>query len=363
MVRACRLGSSEEGTRRGNRPDAGTMRWDHSLVLADMPTIGVRDGRWEVSHSLNQLAWERCQPLVNEPARYHVSVSRQEGGAQVIDCGIFVPGGLEAGLALAEVCLAGLGRVEIVPGRADVWAGPSIAVRTDHPVAACMASQYAGWQIAGDKFFAMGSGPMRAARGREALFDEIGHRERPTLAVGALETGRIPSVDVCENLARECGVDAEQLTLLVAPTRSLAGSLQVVARSVETALHKLHTLKFDLHRVVNGCGFAPLPPVAANDLAGIGRTNDAVLYGGEVTLWVRGDDASLEALGPQIPSSASRDYGQPFAETFERYGRDFYKIDPLLFSPAVVTFVNLDTGRCLRYGEPNPPVLARSFAS
>ena len=151
------------------------------------------------------------------------------------------------------------------------------------------------------------------------------------------------------------------LTLLVAPTRSLAGTVQVVARSVETALHKLHTLRFDLQRVVSGCGFAPLPPVAADDLTGIGRTNDAVLYGGDVTLWVRGDDDSLEAIGPQVPSSASRDYGQPFGEIFERYGRDFYKIDPLLFSPAVVTFVNLDTGRYLRFGEPNPPVLASLF--
>lgn len=314
-----------------------------------------------MSQNLNQNAWKRCQPLIAEPARHQVSVSRQEGGVQLIDCGVLVSGGLEAGIALAEVCLAGLGRVELTPGRADVWAGPGISVRTDHPIAACMASQYAGWQVAGEKFFAMGSGPMRAARGREALFDEIGHRERPSLAVGVLEAGKLPSVDVCSMLAHECGIDEERLTLLIAPTRSIAGAVQVVARSVETALHKLHTLKFDLHRVISGCGFAPLPPVAADDLTGIGRTNDAVLYGGEVTLWVRGDDASLEGIGPQVPSSASRDYGQPFGETFERYGRDFYKIDPLLFSPAVVTFVNLDTGRCLRFGEPNPPVLARSF--
>jgi methenyltetrahydromethanopterin cyclohydrolase len=315
-----------------------------------------------MSQNLNELAWRRCQPLIESSALHHVSVSRQEGGAQVIDCGVFAAGGIEAGLALAEVCLAGLGRVELVPGRADVWAGPGISVRTDHPIAACMASQYAGWQVSGEKFFAMGSGPMRAARGREALFDDIGHRERPTVAVGVLESGKIPPASVCEHLATECGVDEEQLTLLVAPTRSIAGSIQVVARSVETALHKLHTLKFDLARVVGGCGFAPLPPVAADDLRGIGRTNDAVLYGGEVTLWVRGDDASIEALGPQVPSSSSRDYGRPFIDTFERYGRDFYKIDPLLFSPAVVTFVNLDTGRCLRYGEPNSPVLAQSFA-
>jgi methenyltetrahydromethanopterin cyclohydrolase len=137
--------------------------------------------------------------------------------------------------------------------------------------------------------------------------------------------------------------------------------MQVVARSVETALHKLHEIGFDLTRVQSGYGIAPLPPIAADDLTGIGWTNDALLYGAEVTLWVRGDDDSLAELGSRVPSSASSDYGEPFAEIFERAGRDFYKIDPLLFSPAVVTFVNLDTGRTQRFGQTNRAVLEKSF--
>ena len=36
-------------------------------------------------------------------------------------------------------------------------------------------------------------------------------------------------------------------------------------------------------------------------------------------LCVTGDDASLETIGPQVPSSASRDYGEPFAAIFARY--------------------------------------------
>jgi len=147
----------------------------------------------------------------------------------------------------------------------------------------------------------------------------------------------------------------------VARTASLAGTVQVVARSVETCLHKLHELGFDLARVQSGYGVAPLPPVAADDLTGIGRTNDAVLYGGSVTLWVRGDDDLLTTIGPRVPSSSSADHGQPFAAIFEKYGRDFYKIDPLLFSPAEVTFINLDTGRTHRFGELRPDVIRQSF--
>ena len=147
----------------------------------------------------------------------------------------------------------------------------------------------------------------------------------------------------------------------MARTRSLAGSVQVVARSVETALHKLHFLGFDLKRIESGIGSAPLPPPAKSDLAALGRTNDAVLYGGRVTLWIRGDDESIEAIGPGVPSSASTDHGAPFAEVFERYGRDFYRVDPGLFSPAEVTFQNLDTGRTRAYGRIEPGVLERSF--
>ncbi len=115
-------------------------------------------------------------------------------------------------------------------------------------------------------------------------------------------------------------------------------------------MHKLLELDFDLSRVVAGTGTAPLPPVAGDDLTGIGRTNDAVLYGGRVTLWVRGDDESLAAIGPRVPSAASPDHGRPFAEVFEHYERDFYRIDPLLFSPSEVHFVNMDTGQLHRFG-------------
>ena len=51
--------------------------------------------------------------------------------------------------------------------------------------------------------------------------------------------------------SRTCRLSAENLTLAVAPASSIAGTTQVVARSLETALHKLHELKFDLNQVVS----------------------------------------------------------------------------------------------------------------
>jgi len=316
--------------------------------------------------SLNELALRRCELLLEhlaERMHVHAGVLRMDCGARVIDCGVNASGGLEIGRQLAEICLADLGRVSFVPGSSELWSGVAVAVHTAQPVAACMASQYAGWQIVGEKFFAMGSGPMRAAAGKEKIYDHIGYRETAGHAVGVLETGKLPPDAVCRQIAADCKVEPANLTLLAARTASIAGSVQVVARTVETALHKMHELGFDLSRVQSGFGVAPLPPVAGDDLSGIGRTNDSVLYGGEVTLWIRGDDATLKSLGPQIPASASRDYGEPFAAIFARAGKDFYKIDPLLFSPGAVNLVNLDSGVCHRFGQLRPDVLKKSFLS
>jgi methenyltetrahydromethanopterin cyclohydrolase len=311
--------------------------------------------------NLNRLALRRCESMI-ESAR-NIAVLRDESGSRLIDCGVHVRGGLDVGRQLAEVCLAGLGQVDIIAGDSQIWSGPAVSIRTDSPVESCMASQYAGWQIAGEKYFAMGSGPMRCVRGKEKLLADIGHHETAQSVIGVLESGKLPTRDVCHHISSECRVDPEQLTLLIAPTSSLAGTVQVVARTVETTLHKLHELGFDLKAVVSGFGVAPLPPVAKDDLTGIGVTNDAILYGGEVTLWVEAEDDRLAELISRIPSSASADYGQPFGEIFKRYNHDFYKIDPLLFSPAVVNVVNLNSGRTFRAGKLSPQVLKRSFAA
>jgi methenyltetrahydromethanopterin cyclohydrolase len=310
--------------------------------------------------TLNEQAARLADALVARAAALRIEVV-QVGGARILDCGVRATGGLQAGLEMARVCLAGRAEVSLVPTTLPGFVGPAVQVASDDPVLACMASQYAGWQVSVGRFFAMGSGPMRAALGREALFDHIPGREQPGLAVGVLETRKLPSEEVVAHLAEKLAIAPEQLTLLCAPTASLAGGVQVVARSLETALHKLHELKFDLGQVVSGYGLAPLPPVAKDDLGAIGRTNDAILYGGQVVLYVRAADEQLAELGPQVPSSASRDHGAPFAEVFERYQRDFYRIDPLLFSPAVLAFHNLSTGRCHTFGRLELEVLRTSF--
>lgn len=315
----------------------------------------------ESTKKLNDRAWALCQRIENVAERLRVKRHRLEGGGIGWDFGNEVAGGLQAGVYLARVSMSDLAEVQLVADPTVPGTGWSVQVVTDHAVNACMASQYAGWKLSAGNFFAMGSGPMRVAAGNEDLLRDIGAAEEASCAVGVLETAAPPPPEVTQQIAVACNIDPSRLCLLWARTASQAGTVQVVARSVETTLHKLWDLKFDLSRVVSGAGRAPLPPVAKNDLAGIGRTNDAILYGAEVTLWVRGSDDLLSQLIGQVPSSASQDYGRPFADVFAQYDYDFYKIDPHLFSPARVTFVNLETGRVHQAGRVAPEILQRSF--
>lgn len=307
---------------------------------------------------------ERAMRVVQEAADRDKDLRIQARGlaGMLFDCGINVEGGLEAGLWMARVCLAGLADVSLVPGEVGGVPCPLVQVRTDHSVQACLASQYAGWQIKVGRFFAMGSGPMRALYGKEPLFDDLPDcRERSPVAVGVLETRKLPDDAVLAYLGEKLGLAPSAIVLLVAPTASQAGTLQVVARSLEMALHKLHELKFDLSKIVSGVASAPLPPVGKDDLEAIGRTNDAILYGGRVMVWVRATDEEIGAVGPKVPSSASPDFGSLFAELFARSGGDFYKIDPMLFSPAQIAFCNLTSGRTQVFGRPEPGLVSRSF--
>src|SRR3984893_16390668 len=167
--------------------------------------------------------------MVANAATLRIAVQQTAAGARLLDCGINAQGGLQAGLGLARICLAGLGDVALAAGGGGGLAGGHGTVATDHPVTACMAAQYAGWQISVGKFFAMGSGPMRAAYGKEELFDKISGREQAPVAVGVLETRKLPDDAVIAYLADRLNLPAANLTLLAAPASSLAGTIQVVA--------------------------------------------------------------------------------------------------------------------------------------
>ena len=311
------------------------------------------------------------QPLVQElkahAAHYRVGLSTLDNGVNMIDAGIAHPGGLEAGRLIAEICMGGLGRVSVSAGAPFARWRWQVNVTASHPVIACLGSQYAGWSLnhgeGKSAFFALGSGPARAMGSKEPLFDELGYRTPPGDTVIVLEVDKLPPIEITNKIVERCRIEPRQLTVILTPTSSLAGGMQIVARVLEVALHKMHELKFPLEQLVDGAASAPVPPPAPNFMTAMGRTNDAILFGGHVHLYVDADDDAARTLAEQLPSASSRDFGKPFAQVFKGYGYDFYKVDPLLFSPAAALVTSVKTGHSFAGGGLHEELLEQSFSA
>ena len=321
----------------------------------------MADGMMSVMN-LNERAWTIADALAARADELRIAVQTLPSGARVIDAGVEVRGGYGAGIGLAELCMGGLGHIRLAQLEIGGNAIPGVEVWTDHPAVACMASQYAGWALSVGKYFAMASGPLRAhARVEKELYDKLQYAETAKRGVLVLEGRTIPTEEAVALVAQKSSLPPSQITFAIAPTASLAGGVQVVARILETGLHKMEVLGFDVRKVVSGVGTAPLPTLAKDDLRAIGRTNDCILYGGQTSYLIDATDAELTDLVAKLPASSSNDYGTPFYETFKKYNGDFYKIDKMLFSPAEVWLTSATTGRSFHGGLLNAEVLRRSL--
>ena len=309
--------------------------------------------------SVNERALKNVLLMMEDAESLGVTVHRLPNGSNVLDCGIEVPGSLEAGRLYAEACMGGLAQISFCDLDLEGLWLPGVRVVVGQPPISCLGAQYAGWDVKVGDFAAMGSGPARALHASDPIFDHITYQDEADIGVLALETGDLPGDDVTDYVADKCSISTENLYLLVAPTASLVGSVQVAARTVETGLHKMVEIGFDVNVLLSGFGRCPLPPVAANDLEAIGRTNDAVLYGGEAWYTARTDDEAIEKVIDLLPSSASKDYGKSFLDLLKRSHGPFYEIDPLLFSPAEVSVNNTTTGRTFHAGSVDVDIVRR----
>jgi methenyltetrahydromethanopterin cyclohydrolase len=301
--------------------------------------------------SLNERAWELARKAIAERDRLNVIVQAVDCGSRIVDAGVNTSGGLEAGLVLAEISCADLLAAQIEPETLSGIPWPWVAVRSDFPYQACSVSQTARWNVNIQEFRAMGSGPACLLNHDLINRDLQDFQEHSDCAVLVLETRQMPDDVVCRSLAKSCGVHPDQLAIFLAPTSSLAGSVQIAARSIETGMHKLNSLGFDVQKIVSGAGRCPMAAPAGDDYLSLGRTNDLMMFASQVWMSFRGvSDDELAALTARLPASASLNYGLPFLELLRQAG-GFYELDPGLFAPAEVTTVNLETGSVYHAGK------------
>ncbi|QYZ79925.1 methenyltetrahydromethanopterin cyclohydrolase [Methanofollis formosanus] len=309
--------------------------------------------------SVNEQALDIFNDIFEYPEDYNVAAHELDNGARIVDAGVSVAGGYQAGRVFTEICLGGLADVNFTMGQIKGIPMPFIEVSTDYPSIACLGAQKAGWTVKVGNYFAMGSGPARALSLKpKHTYEVIDYQDECESAVICLESDHLPNGEVMQSVADACKVDVANTCAIVAPTSSITGSIQVAGRCVETAVYKLNELGFDTRKIIAGMGTAPIPPVRGPKLA-MGVTNDATIYHGQITLTM--DAPEITEYLEKIPSNKSQGYGKPFNEIFKEAGYDFYKIDTSLFSPAEVIINELSKGVVYHVGEVNPDVTLQSF--
>lgn len=316
--------------------------------------------------SVNLEAKKTVDLMIKNADELNIAVDVLSNGSTVIDAGVNVTGSFKAGELYTKVCLGGMADVGIsIPGDlSEKFALPSVKIKTDFPAISTLGSQKAGWSVSVGDFFALGSGPARALALKPAeTYEEIGYKDDADLAILTLEADQLPGTDVTEAIAADSNVSPENVYVLVAPTSSLVGSIQISGRVVENGTYKmLEFLHFDVNKVKHAAGIAPIAPVDPDGLKAMGKTNDAVLFGGRTYYYVESEEGDdIKSVAERLPSSASAGYGKPFFEVFKEAEFDFYKIDKGMFAPAEVVINDLRTGETFKAGYVNSELLTKSF--
>jgi methenyltetrahydromethanopterin cyclohydrolase len=306
--------------------------------------------------SLNRMATELVDEAMDFADELAIDVHTLSGDAAVLDFGVDLPGGIEAGLLLAEIQTAGLATLGT---RLDDVAGTPLTYiesSTDQPALALLCAGKAGWEVSLDEFDALGSGPARALVAEEPVFQRINYRDEFDLAVLALESDRLPDERVAAQVAERAGVPESGVFLPTYATASVTGSVVAASRAAELAVYRLTELGYEPLDVLSATGSAPLAPVAGTERTALATTEDALAYGGQVHLVV---DQPFDRFD-EIVSTAGTEYGIPFAEIFETVDWQYDQLPLELFGPAQVT-VDVVGGDTHVVGERSEDLLAESF--
>ena len=306
--------------------------------------------------SINRSAVELVDEALDFAEELGIVATELDCGTTVLDFGVETDGGIEAGLMLADIQTAGLATIYTQMGRVGGAPIPYVELTTDHPGVALLCSQKAGWELDIGEFNGLGSGPARALVGRETDFERVGYYDEFDFAVLAVESLDLPTDEIADHVADLSNVEPTSVFLPTFAAGSTAGSVSMAARAAELAVFRLSELGYPPADIISATGRAPLAPVSYNESTAMGRTNDALAYGGEVYLQVRHDAEVFE----QVPSTAREEYGVPFEQIFEAADWDFYAVDEDIFAPAKVT-VDVVDGPTHVFGETDEQLVADSF--
>ncbi|MEW6622069.1 MAG: methenyltetrahydromethanopterin cyclohydrolase [Bacillota bacterium] len=317
---------------------------------------------FSISQQAVKIVKEKIIPYAEQ---LNCKVFKLANGATVIDMGVEAPGGYMAGKLFVEATIGGMGHVDYGVFKEGDIEAPSIDVYIDHPQEACLSSQFSGWKLPGKNIPGyinpIGSGPARAIARNDIFSQAWTYQDICHETVFAAQTQELPDEAMAEDVAAQCKIPVENVYILAAKTGSLAGSIQVCSRTVEASIWRMNRKGFDISKIISGMGTCPIAPPIKDEFKAMDRVNTALLYGVTVRYVVDCTDEEVESVIDQLPFSASRRYGEPFAEIFEEGKRDFYIVDKDIHTVARYEITNYATGKTFRAGVIRTDMLKKAF--
>ncbi len=316
--------------------------------------------------SINQYAVKIVKEQILPYAEVlNCKVHQLKNGATVVDMGVEMPGGYQAGKLFVEATIGGMGHVDFGNFKLGSIDLPSIDVYIDRPQTACLSSQFSGWKLPGKNIdgwiVPIGSGPSRAIAKNDIFSQAWSYQDIHHETVFAAQTVELPNEEMAETVAEACKLSPENVYILAARTGSLAGSIQVCSRTVEASIWRIYRKGFDINKVISGMGTCPIAPPIKDELRAMDRVNSSLLYGVKVRYLVDSTDAEVEEVINQLPFNASRRFGEEFIDIFEEGKRDFYVVDKDIHTVAMYEITNIATGNTFAAGEMREDLLKKSL--
>ena len=311
--------------------------------------------------SVNRGAMTLVTELIERADELQIEITTTTAGATVIDMGQRVPGSWEAGRLYAEITMGGLGSVSFGDFELGGQRLRSVLVSTEHPLEACWVAQKHAGRRPGDPHDVILAGPAKALLvPTDPSVARAGYQETHRQAVAPLQLERSVTDDDIAWLARSCQLAPRDIFVLVAPTPSLVCAVQVAARSVDNAMHRLHSAGLELGAVESLQGSAPVPPQVNDELTALGRINDSLMYGSRVHAEVR-HSGDLLAVATQVASQPPANRGRPFLDIFAAANNDFHNVSLDVYCIAEMSITDVASGNSATAGELDYDLLRTSF--
>ena len=313
--------------------------------------------------SVNKEAMKVVKKIIENKEALNVGVISLKNGSTVIDMGINYPGGWKAAQLLTEIAMGGLGGLSYSIYHLGELELPQVNIYADKPVIACLSCQLSGWALPEFKNDAgivpLISGPVRAIVKEDKFAKPFSYQDKSEKVVVVLQDKALPSEELTAYIAKKCKVEPENIFILVAPTGSLVGLVNVISRTLETSLWRLHELGFDVNNVISAWGKAPLPPISKDEYTAMIRANTYIYYGGTAGFVVNCKDEDIERIIEDITLSpkTTKQYGIPFSKLLEEAGGNIFNMTEFCHNVTKVNFYNSFTGNTFVYGKNDQKML------